>query len=67
MQAMNTCTRIGNSGPRIKVIAWENGWGIAPPATVLAFGRARAQVPLRLFPWRKNGGRTSIMLGSLLL
>ena len=51
---------------RIHGAAWGNGWMSVPPATAPAFGEARVMVSVDSFPSRNFGGRTAVMVRSVL-
>ena len=47
--------------------AWENGWASVPVAVLPAFGEGRRMPWVRPNPWRNFRGRTSIVVGAVLL
>ena len=47
-------------------VVWGNGWAIATAATVAAFKEAWGLVSVGLFPLRNFGGRTPVMVRSML-
>ena len=54
-------------GDNICYAAWENGWGSVPSVAAPAFGDGRRLPWARPNPWRNFGGRTSIVVGAVLL
>ena len=58
--------RVGRSVGRIHGVAWGNGWMSAPPATAPAFGEALGTVSVGPFLSRNFGGRTAVMVRSVL-
>ena len=47
-------------------VAWGNGWMSVPPATAPAFGERREMGPVGSFLSRNFGGRTAVMVRSML-